>query len=446
VSWVRLPPLRRAILPNGLAVIIAERRALPLVTMRLAMRAGSAQDPGLRPGLAAFTARLLRHGAGDRDEPAFAEALDEIGGLFGASIGLDQLALDAEFTTETWEQGRGLVLDALLRPRFPEAAVARERARSMAEIEQSHDEPEHVASRAFQRLLFEAHAYGHPAEGTRTALEATTRDDVATFASERLVPDGAVLVVVGDVDAGRELDRWSEALAGWRALGRVASPPEDATPATGHRMVLVQDEGAGQAQWRAGNVAFRRATPYYPHLVLANTILGGGFTSRLVQEIRVERGLTYGIGSRFVLPFSRGPFEMASFTKSASLAELHAIAVGTLASFREKGADQAELDAARAYVLGHHVRRFETPEGLASALADAEVHGLGEESITGFRAALESIGADELNAALPDLLPGELLTVVVGDADTLRDECARMAGDTGRVELASPDFVEKMTP
>src|SRR5687767_10037284 len=110
--WIRLPALLREQLPNGLQVILAERRALPLVTVRLALRAGSSHDPAALPGLSAFTARLLRQGAGARDAHRFAEDLDAIGGVFGASIGLDQLVIEAEFTADTWERGRELFLDA----------------------------------------------------------------------------------------------------------------------------------------------------------------------------------------------------------------------------------------------------------------------------------------------------------------------------------------------
>jgi zinc protease len=441
-AWVKLPPLRRERLPNGLTLIVAERPALPLVTLRLAFRAGSSHDPVHRAGLAAFTARMLRHGAGERDERRFAEDLDAIGGLFGASIGLDQLTVDAELTTETWDAGRALFLDALLRPTLPEAPLARERERALAEIAQSHDEPEHVASRAFQRFLYEGHPYGHPPEGTATSIAGVTRADVAGFHAEGMVPDGAVLVVVGDVDAAREMARWRDDLAGWGPAGHVPAPPDDAPDAPGGRVILVHDEGAGQAQWRTGNVGFRRVTPLYPHLVLANTILGGGFTSRLVQEVRVERGLTYGIGSRFMLGFSRGSFEIASFTKNATLTQMHEIVGRQVAAYRREGATADELAAARAYVLGLHVRRFETPDGLASALAEAEMHGLGEEMITGFRRAIESVTLADLNAAMPDLFPEAMLTVVVGDAGALAGPCAEI----GEVTVVQSEFAEGMEP
>lgn len=441
-AWIRLPPIHRKRLPNGLSLIVAERPSLPLVTMRLAMRAGSSQDPADRAGLSAFTARMLRHGAGERDERAFAEDLDAIGGLLGASIGLDQLTIDAEFTTETWAQGRSLFLDELLRPRFEETAIARERERALAEIEQSHDEPEHVASRAFQRAAFEGHAYGHPPEGTARSMRLMDREDTSRFWKEGLVPDGAALVVVGDVNAADELARWEDDLAAWPASGHVPTEPLDAPALDGDSVLLVHDEGANQAQWRTGNIGFRRATPFFPHLILANTILGGAFTSRLMQAIRVERGLTYGIGSRFMLPISRGTFEIASFTKNATLLEMHEVARGCVDVFRREGATAEELESARAYILGMHVRRFETPDGLVSALTDAEIMGLGEDSITGFRQAIESVTLADMNAALPELFPERGLTVIVGDAETLQEKCATL----GSVRVVMPDFAEDMQP
>lgn len=439
-EWIRLPPRVRETLPNGLTIIACERRALPLVGVRIALRAGSSHDPAGSPGLSAFTARLLQHGAGALPDREFAEELDGIGGGIAPSIGLDQLTIDAETMSDSWERGRSLVLDALLRPRFDEPAVGRERDRAIAEIDQSRDDPEHVAHRAFQRFAYRAHPYGHPPEGTATSLAAMTPDRLRAWHGRALVPDGGAIVIVGDIDPREEVARWRDALSGWTSRG-VPATPEDAPPAE-PGVVLVHDEGSGQAQWRTGNVGLRRRTPHWFRIVAANAILGGGFTSRLVQEVRVERGLTYGIASRFVLGMAKGPFVISSFTKNATLLQMHEVAAGVLSSFRSGGATQDELDAAKAYVLGVHARRFETPEGLASALGDAEVYGLGEQSITGFRAGVEAVTLRDLNDALAELLPERLMTVVVGDAAQLEGACRAI----GPVEIVQPDFAETMSP
>jgi len=436
--WIRLPPLQRERLPNGLEVIVAERRALPLVSVRLALRAGSSHDPAAMPGLSAFTARLLRQGAGARDAHAFAEDLDAIGGLLGASIGLDQLVIEAEFTSDTWARGRELFLDALLRPRFDEGEVTRERERALAEIAQSQDDPDHVADRAFQSFVFEGNPYAHPPEGTAASLASIQREHVVAFHRDALVPDGGVLAVIGDVRLAEEVAALRDGLAGWRGRGAQPALPAPAARLASNRCVLVHDEGSTQAQYRCGNVSLRRSTPLYSALVLGNAVLGGGFTSRLVEAVRVERGLTYGIGSRFMLGMAPGSFLISSFTRNGAVKEMHELVVEVTARMRDEGPTHDELEAARAYVLGVHARRLETPEALAQSLCDAELFGLGLDAIEGFRRDIEATTREACRAALQEALPEKLLTVIVGDR-THVEEAARGFGD---LRVVGPDFAE----
>ena len=442
-AWIRLPPIARQVLPNGLTVMVVERRTLPLVTIRLSLRAGASRDPTDLPGLAAFTARLLRQGAAARDARAFAEDIDSIGGHFGAGIGLDQLTVDGEFTTETWDEGLALFTEALLAPRFDDDEITRERQRTIAEIAQSRDDPEHVADRAFQHFLFGSHPYGHPAEGTAASLERMTREDILSFHRGRMVPDGGVLVVVGDVDPDSTLKRVADALSGWSGTGAVPEPPPAAPRVTGRRAVLVHDAGSGQVQYRTGNVGLARRTPHFHALALANTIFGGGFTSRLVREARVNRGLTYGIGSRFLLPMSPGPFVISTFTRNAALGEMHEVVTSQLATLMSSTLGQDEIDAARAYVLGMHVRRLETPEALAASLAETELFGLGLDAITGFRRSLEAVTAQSCRAAIDAGLPDDsLLTVLVGDKDAVGATAATL----GDLTVVEADWAEGLSP
>lgn len=440
-AWIQLPPMAREVLPNGLTLLVIENRSLPLVTIRLMMRAGSSQDPGALPGLAAFTARLLKHGAGSRDARQHAQDLDFIGGHVGASVGLDQMGLDGEFTTATWDEGLGLFLDTLFLPRFDEAEVERERERGIAEIAHGKDDPDHVADRAFQYFVFGegAHPYAHPPEGTVASLKALSREDLVRFHRERMLPDGAVLVVIGDVDAASTAERLAAALSSWRASGSVPAPPSDAARLTGRRCVLVHDAGSGQAQYRAGNVGLKRMTPHYHALLVANTVFGGGFTSRLVNEVRVNRGLTYGIGARFLLPMSAGPFLISSFTRNAKLAEMHDVVGQLMTTLRHDGVSEDEVEAAKAYLLGLQVRRLELPEALAGAIAETEMYGLGVASITDFRQQVEAVDVAACARAIDAAYPGDdLLTVLVGD----KADISETAGRFGALTVVDADFAE----
>ncbi len=439
VPGVTLPTILRQELPNGLTVLVVERRSLPLVTMRLTLRAGGAQEPHDLPGLSTLTARMLRRGAGARDAAAWAESLDALGGLFGAGTGLDHLAVDAEFTSRTVEEGLELVIDALRRPRFDSGEFTRELERTIDEVRQSRDDTDEIAEEAFLHELFAGHPFGRCAVGSVRALERIRVEDVRRFHEESWPARGAVLVVVGDVDAQAFLDRLAAALGDWSAGVPEAALPPVPDQVTGRPVLLVNAPGSRQVQVRMGCIGVRRLTPHWFPLQVANTVFGGGFTSRLVDRIRVEEGLTYSISSRFMPGRVPGLYMISTFTENEQLERMHGLVTGLLKDYRLDGPTPDEVTAAQAFLAGVQPRRIETPGGLALALAEAELNGLGSESITEYRQEIEAVRPEDAAAAARDCLPGEdLLTVLVGDADELAEAASRL-GDLRVVEL---DFAE----
>lgn len=438
---LQLPGLVREVLPNGLVVLIAVRRSLPLVSLRLALRAGGAQEPPERTGLSAMTARLLRRGAGKRDAAAFAEELDFLGALMGSGAGLDHVAVDAEFTTATLDAGLSLFLDAVVRPRFDRSEFEAERRRVIDEIRHGRDDTEELAEEALLHALFPGHPFGRCAVASVRAMERLRPEEPRDFHRRRWSPQGAVLAVVGDVDPPALLARLRGELGAW---GRQAEPgpvPPSPEPIAGRPVLLVNVPGSRQVQLRLGQVGVARDTPHRHALHVANTVLGGGFTSRLVDRVRVDEGLTYAIGSRFHPGRVPGPFVISSFTENPRLERLHGLVDEILQRFREEGPTEEEVRAARAYLAGIQPRRLETPGGLALALAEAELHGEGPEELTAFRARIEAVSREQAAEAARACLPGrDLLTVLVGDAEEIGETAARL-GDVSVVEL---DFAESL--
>jgi zinc protease len=436
---VRLPPLRREVLPNGLTLLVVERRGLPLVTLRLTLRAGGAQEPTTSPGLSTLTARMLRRGAGPLDAAAFAEELDFLGGLFGTGSGLDHVAVDAEFTSATLDRGLELLTAAIRSPRFDADELARERQRMVEEIRQARDDTDEMAEEAFLHYLHPDHPFGRCSVGSVRATSRLQRGDVARFHAERWSPSGGVLVCVGDVARDAFADRIREALGDWAEdVGEGPAPPEP-EPLTGRPVVLVHSPGSRQVQVRIGNVGVPRRTPHWHALQVANTVFGGGFTSRLVDRIRVDEGLTYTIHSRFHPGRVAGPFVISTFTENAELGRLHELVTGLLSEFRRSGPTDAEVAAAQAYLAGMQPRRIETPAGLALSLSEAELNGLGLEAVTDYRRDVEAVGRAEAALAAARCLPDEhLLTTLVGDAEELAEQAAQL----GQVRVVELDFAE----
>ncbi len=344
---VRLPAHETYALGNGLPVTAMPLEGLPLVTLRLELWSGSGDDPPGREGLAALTARLLTKGTAQRNATEFAEAAEFEGGRLSADAGTERTIVDAEFLAEDLELAVDLLADAVLHPTFAADEVERAREQSLAEIRSELDEPSALASRRFREALFAGHPFGHAPQGTATGVAAVSRRDLKEFHERHFVPSNAHLVIVGRFDRAALRRVLEKRFGSWRGEPP-ARPPRAAPTATGgRRIVLVDKADATQTQIRLGNLGVPRNHPAYFPLLVGNTVLGGGFTSRLVNEVRVNRGLTYSISSSFVSFRTTGMAQISTFTKNESVRQTIDVVLEEARKVREQGITAAELAAAK---------------------------------------------------------------------------------------------------
>ena len=416
---LRLERFRTA---EGLEVTVAPRGRVPLVAVRLVLEAGAAVDPVGQEGLADFMVRLLRRGTARRDAHAIDEAVEFVGASLGLYAGEDHLAL----TLTTPAEHLGAMLDVLSelvqQPSFPEAEVATERERSLGQFANDVDDPSLLAERALIRTAWEGHPYGHDVSGTRASVGRFQRDDVVRFHREHLGPKLARLFVVGAVDP-REVERAvRRAFAGWSG-GPASRPALPDTPAVGHagRILLVDRPEQTQSQVRLAGPAYRRGAPVQFAAQVVNVTLGAGFTSRLVREVRVRRGLSYGVGSSFDTLRSGGLFSVSSFTKVETTGALLRVMRAEVERMRKRGPTPAEVGKAQRYLAGLFPLRTETNESLAGVLADMALYGLGDDWLDRYRERVRSVTrAEAAEAAARFCFPEPPLTVVEGPADRLR--------------------------
>ena len=407
---------------EGLEVTIAPRGRVPLVAVRLVLEAGAAMDPTGQEGLADFTVRLLRRGTARRDAHAIDEAVEFVGASLGLYAGEDHLALT--LTTPAEHLGSMLeVLSELVRqPSFPEAEVATERERSLGQFANDVDDASLLADRALIRTAWEGHPYGHDVSGTRASVGRFQRDDVVRFHREHLGPKLARLFVVGAVDP-REVERAVRgAFAGWSG-GPARRPVLPDTAAVGHagRILVVDRPEQTQSQVRIAGPAYRRGAPVQFAAQVVNVTLGAGFTSRLVREVRVRRGLSYGVGSSFDTLRAGGMFSVSSFTKLESTSALLRVMRSEVDRMRKRGPTPAEVGKAQRYLAGLFPLRTETNESLAGVLADMALYGLGDDWLDRYRDRVRGVTrAEAAEAAARFCFPEPPLTVVVGPAERLR--------------------------
>ncbi len=413
-----LPPLREFETAGGLRVIVARRRGIPLATARLSTWAGSATDPPRKRGLADFTATLLRRGTRRMRAEQVDDAIEFWGGNFGTAASEDFTALQVSGPAEHFPKLLDVFGQIVLEPSFPQREVVAARKRWIAQIVNDLDDPAQVASRAVVRALWGDHPYGHPVEGSIRDVGTFTRADAIGFHRKRFGPKASVLVIVGDIAEQAVRAAVEGTFGRWR--GEAEGPPaleKRESPALPGEALLVHKPEQTQTQVRLAALAFPKGDPdSFPAEVL-ETVLGGVFTSRLMQAIRVERGLSYGANSSFDSYLAGGSLIVSTFTKTETTREIIEVALGEIAKLREKGPTRGEMSAAQTYLAGLFPLRLETNEALAGAIGELKLYGLPEEWVTGYRRKITELIPEQIvQVARKYLAPDRFTFALVGDA------------------------------
>lgn len=424
--------LRKLILPNGLTVYLLHRGNAPLLSARLIFPRGSAASPTGKSGLADLTAQLLRRGTQKRSRDQITDQLESAGTDLGVWVTDDSTRISLTAEPRAAAPLLGLVSELLRKPSFPKREVAAHRERTCDQLQSSLDDAEWIANRATYRAVFPGHPYGVPSEGWVKEVAQLHRRDARVFA-EGYTARGAALVLSGAVD-GDSLEAWLRPFRllpkGAPAAFKLAAP----APLRGRQVVIVDKPDATQTQIRIAAQGFRRDAPELVAAVLGNGVLGDGFASRLVNEVRVNRGLTYGISSRFGAMEVGGLFLVRSFTRVEKAAELISVVLDQLAKLRDEGPLEEELRRVRTYLGGAFRLGTETPDQIGSHVADAFRYGLGEDWIRRYPKLLAETPRESVAAALAEHLPLERFRIVaVGPAATLAPKLKRF----GPVEVLS---------
>lgn len=441
VKDIKLPAAERFVTKDGLQVVAVKRGQLPLIAIRLVSRGGSSTDPKSKRGIADFTARLMRRGTAKMTADQIDEAVEFVGATLSVGVGEDVFGCGATTPAEHLDRILDVMGQVIREPSFPENEVQSAKKRLLAQLSSQLDDAGAVADRAFARAIWGAgHPYAHESHGHRKDIESFTREDLVRFHRERLGPRVSTLYVVGAVDLSKLKLSVERAFAGW--TGGPAEPPavpEMTNLLNAGKVIVIDKPEQTQAQVRIAGPGFARGNPDTFPVTVLNTALGGGFTSRLVNEVRVNRGLSYGVGSHFAGLKAGGYFEISTFTKTASTKEIIQVCLEEVKKARDKGINARELNTAKTYIAGLYPLRFETNEAVAGALADLEVYGLGAEWIETYRSKLAAVTAkDTQTVAKKYLLADKPLIVVVGKAS----EIVPQLKGFGPVEVLKPSDLE----
>jgi zinc protease len=411
---VTLPDVQRRTLPNGLTVLIVEQHEVPTVQVSLWVRAGAAADPKERPGVAAMTADLLDEGAGNRGALELADALDGLGAQLTTGAGWDASSAGLHVPVKRLPEALPLLADIVLRPRFDPAELERARKEALTAILQQRDDPEELAAAALAHAIFGDHRYGTPSTGDAQSLSQMTGDDVRRFHAQHYRPGNATLIVVGDVTSA-VLDLVERAFGAWPAGGTM--PAAVAPPRAGgdRPLWLIDRPGAAQSVVRIGQVAPVRRAPRYHALEVANTLLGGLFTSRLNDNLREKNGYAYGAASGIDYRRVAGRFRAAANVQTPSTAPALSEMLKELGRIVTP-AQEDEVARTRSYLAMSYPQQFETPGQIAAQLADQVVYELPPDEFTSYVPKVMAVTVEgAARAAASVLKPGQMAVVIVGD-------------------------------
>jgi len=408
-------PTTRTKLENGLSVIVVPTSRLPLVDFRLVARAGSVNDFAGKEGVARLTADLLTQGAGKRSAKQLADDIEFVGGSLEASAGSEQLVVSCEVLKKDLALGVELFRDVIVSPSFTADDFKRKQEEALGQIASDKSEPSVVAENAMTRWFWGESPLGHPPIGWESSLKGMSREDVVRFHSAFLAPERSVLVIVGDVDPAALVAQLKTAFAGWKATGPAPTtdPYGPAAALKGRSLRVVNKPEATQAQIRMMCPSVPRNHPDWYAMEVANTICGGGFTSRLVNSIRVEQGLTYSISSGFQQRRAAGAFRISTFTRNDQLRKCVDATLSEVKKLVDQGPTEAELDKARNYLKGQYPLGLQAPDELAGEIANVEFFGLPQDFIATYPAKIGAVTMDDVKRVLKTYFCTDDLKILV---------------------------------
>lgn len=417
------PPVSDFRLANGLRVLVVRKTGLPLVSARLSFDAGSADDPAGKAGEAALTAALLTQGTTTRTAPQIATEIEQLGANVGASAGVDFSNVFANAPANVFPQAVALMADLVRNPAFAESELDLQRTQTLDGLKVALSTPGQVMSQAVGRVVYGGAPYGSPAIGTLTSLPTLTRGDVVAFHDGRYRPESATLVFSGDITAEAARTLAEQTFGDWHGANQAAAAN---TAPSGQpmapRIIVIDQPGAGQAAVAVAMRSVPRATPDYFPLTLGNTLLGGSFTSRLNQEIRIKRGLSYGTRSSLGVRRDTGAFVASAQTRNDAAAEVADLILAEITRLGTTTPTDSEMTTRRAILTGAFSDSLETVDGLGSLVANLALYDLPMSELAAYVNHVEGVQAADVQTAFARDVPADRASlVIVGDASKFID-------------------------
>jgi zinc protease len=439
---VNFPPYQVRKMDNGLTVVLVSQNEQPSISVRMIVRAGAAQDPRDKLGLAMLTATLLDQGAGERSAEQQADAIDFIGGVLSTGAGTDLSYVNTIVMKDDYDAGLALMADVVRRPTFLQAEIDRQRQQALSGLKVAAEDPDAIAGRVIDRLIYGFHPYGLPGTGTAESLQSLTRKDFVDFHQKYFVPNNALLAVVGDITHADAIAGLEKHFGDWKP-GEVPPFTPIAPPDPTRRVIVIDRPDAVQTEIRVGHLAIPRKHPDFEALDQTVKILGGEGANRLQQVLRSERQLTYGASADLDTYKYTGAIVADTDTQTSSTAEALRVTADEFARLQRERVGERELESAQDYAVGHFPLTIETPDQIATRVLNQLFYELPLEDVPKYREQVLDVSPDDIQRVAKSFLhPDRLSVVLVGNASEFVDSLKGVGfGEFERISLDQVDLL-----
>jgi zinc protease len=404
--------------PGGIEAWLVEEHSVPMMAMRFAFDGGSSQDPVGKEGLANFVTAMLDEGAGDLSSREFQERMEDISMRMSYEEAKDAFYGNFETLTANRDDAAKLLKLALNKPHFEADSIERIRQQLIAGLVYAARDPDKVAQNEWYALAFKGHPYARPANGTEKTVATVNHDDLEGYRKRIFAKDTLKVVAVGDIDADQLGHLLDEVFGDLPAKAELAPVSKTAPVIGGKQEVIEMNVPQSVAVFGLGAMP-RRDPEFIPAFVLNQILGGGGFASKLMEEVREKRGLAYSVYT-YVYPYQHASiFSGGVATRNDAMGQSLDVIRDELKKMADNGPSQEDLDNAKNYLIGSYPLRFDTNSKIATQLLGLKMDGFGPEYVENRNAMIAAVTLDDMKRVAKSLLDTQNLIVTIVGKPTL---------------------------
>ena len=426
-TYMRVPSPESITLANGLTVMLAPRRGLPVVAANLVVKTGSDSNPADAPGLANFAAAMLTQGTKTRNALQIADDTAQLGATLTATSTMDASTISTRSLKKNFSDALDQLADVALNASFPADELERQRTVRLGQLAQQRANPQALAATIVANVLYgDAHPYGFAELGTAASLKAMSGDRLRAFWQQNFVPNNAALIVAGDITMAELRPLAEKAFGAWQR-GTPARPVLTAPANVASKVVIIDRPGAPQTQLRVAMIGAARSAPDFRPVQVMNTALGGLFSSRINMNLREKNGFTYGASSQFTFRKAAGPFQVGSGVRTDVTGAAAAEMIKELRGMAAAAMPADELKRSKDALTYSLPGAFETSAGTAASLSNIYTYDLGLDYYATYAESVYAVTADQaLAAAKKYLVPERFVVIAIGDRSKIEADLRKL--------------------